>query len=240
MSWDITIAITAGILGLFFVAFGTIRFILGKKLSNLKSIPLNQLHRGLIQVSGKVSTSQPMTAPLTKKKCVFYEGEIREYSKTYSPTGGSKDYEWRTIFSYKESVPFQIDDGRNQVIINPQKAEWEIYRSSLFSIRQTKTIMTRFNKFQVLQEISQESSPKSKSEEQDLSLNAREGEEWTLNLGDRIYVTGYYDGNSIIRKKLLLISEKPCEKYARKFKFQGGGSFIFGLFLLGICFVFII
>jgi hypothetical protein len=79
--------------------------------------------QGYVELSGRAAplVGSPEPAPLTRRPCVWWRYRIQE--KVESGPGGKRRQSWRTINSGCSEVPFLLDDGTGECVVQPMGAE---------------------------------------------------------------------------------------------------------------------
>jgi hypothetical protein len=79
--------------------------------------------QGYVELSGRCSAlgGTQNLSPLTQRPCVWWRFRIQQ--KAESTTRGSRRKTWKTINSSRSELPFQLDDGTGQCIVQPSGAE---------------------------------------------------------------------------------------------------------------------
>ena len=86
--------------------------------SKIRSAP-----QGYVEIIGKMQylVNQPVEAPLTKNKCVWFGYKIEKKVRSYSSKGSTTS--WKTINEKFSERPFQCIDETGICMINPKGAE---------------------------------------------------------------------------------------------------------------------
>jgi E3 Ubiquitin ligase len=144
----------ANILGIVATSGGAILFFLGIRKNSesnalSKYVPadsINSIPFGIpVVVSGKVTADKPLTSPVTKALCVYYE-YILEKEVEHKDTNGNSSWEWKQLGSpEKQTIPFYLQDQHGKVLIKPENCEVNgIYQTQQFlqpgTIQNTNTI----------------------------------------------------------------------------------------------------
>jgi hypothetical protein len=93
------------------------RLILNTPTSKIRSASL-----GLVEVSGLAVGPYVIQAPVTSKACYYYRTIAWELQKS------GKNQEWKKVADESLHVPFYLDDGTGQLMVNPQGAETDLHR----------------------------------------------------------------------------------------------------------------
>jgi len=83
---------------------------------------------GLCLVSGTADTASHLVSPYGQEKCLCYETMI-EYWDEISFSDSQESGEWRMVMHDHKQVSFQINDGTGRLIVNPARAEMELFWS---------------------------------------------------------------------------------------------------------------
>lgn len=84
-----------------------------------------------VELYGKAEVAQPLVAPGTGTRCIYYRHQIEqlyeEYSSaSYGDQGGSyprTTHEWRTVSDQRQYLPFLLRDSSGAIQVNPRDAE---------------------------------------------------------------------------------------------------------------------
>ncbi|MBZ5562641.1 MAG: E3 ubiquitin ligase family protein [Acidobacteriia bacterium] len=109
---------------LFFLGFRTYRKY--RILADTPLIPVRSVPMGLVHVSGKSTGDNLLTSPITKIPCYYYHVQIEREEPKGGDEGGT---EWKTVGNDKAEVPFYLEDATGKILVNPQKAEYDVTRS---------------------------------------------------------------------------------------------------------------
>jgi len=74
---------------------------------------------GLVEVNGTTSGPYTLLSPLSEEDCYFYRAQVWQAS-----TSGSSG--WRKLAEEVLCVPFFLDDGTGQMLIDPRGAEFDL------------------------------------------------------------------------------------------------------------------
>lgn len=129
----LSLVAVAGGLYLFLLGFHLIarkRLLLNTPTSKIRSASL-----GLVEVSGLATGPYTMPAPITGKACYLYH-------TTAWQQRDSKNHEWEKVAEESLFVPFLLDDGTGELLVDPLGAELDLHRdfreeysASFFSTR---------------------------------------------------------------------------------------------------------
>lgn len=76
---------------------------------------------GAVEVKGEARpVDEPLVSPMSHQKACMFELEVEEYHP--DDDGG----DWRTVLQLEESVPFHLDDGTGEVLVEPEAASLSI------------------------------------------------------------------------------------------------------------------
>jgi len=123
VNWLVVLAIfgAAGGTFLFFKGFRMLqykRLILNTPFSKIRSASI-----GLVEVSGMPGGPQTIPSGITGQPCYYYRA--RAWVFTESDKGGK----WAQVTDETLFVPFFLEDGSSQVLINPQGAQLDVHKS---------------------------------------------------------------------------------------------------------------
>jgi Ca2+/Na+ antiporter len=121
---------------LFLVLFGMIMFVLGfriyrkyRVMADTPLIPVRSVPMGLVHVSGKSTGGEPLISPLTQVPCYYYEVKVEKRVKR------DDKEEWESAGTEKAEVPFYLGDATGKILVNPQRAEYDVPRSFWGEVR---------------------------------------------------------------------------------------------------------
>ena len=121
---------------LFVVLFGILMFVLGFRtyrqyriMADTPLIPVRSVPMGLVHVSGKSTGGEPLTSPLTRVPCYYYEVKVEKQVKK-----GDKE-EWESAGTERAEVPFYLEDATGKILVHPQRAEYDVPRSFWGEVR---------------------------------------------------------------------------------------------------------
>jgi hypothetical protein len=79
--------------------------------------------QGYVDIAGyaRVLPGSQNPAPLTQRPCVWWRYKVSK--RTESGSGKSRRSQWQTVASGTSSVPFVLDDGTGECIVQPDGAE---------------------------------------------------------------------------------------------------------------------
>jgi len=92
-------------------------------LENTPTSKIRSAPQGYVEIIGKMQylVNQPVEAPLTKEKCVWFSFKIEKKVRSYS--GKSPRSSWTTVEEEFSKRPFQCIDETGTCMINPAGAE---------------------------------------------------------------------------------------------------------------------
>ena len=80
-----------------------------------------------VELFGKVEAAEPLIAPASGTRCVFYRHKVEELVETmsYDSRAGydRPSREWRTVSDKRKFIPFWLRDSSGAIAVNPQGAE---------------------------------------------------------------------------------------------------------------------
>jgi Ca2+/Na+ antiporter len=92
-------------------------------------IPARSVPMGLVHVQGKSTGGSPLTSPLTRVPCYYYEVKVEKRVRR------GKREEWETTSTEKLESPFYLEDESGKILVNPQKAEFDVPRTFMGELR---------------------------------------------------------------------------------------------------------
>ena len=114
-----TVAILGG-LYLFFRGFPLVarkRLLLNTPTSRIRSASL-----GLVEISGVATGPYTLPAPISGMPCFLY------CTTAWLQSDESKTHEWKKVAEETLHVPFFLNDGTGQLLVNPRGAELDLHR----------------------------------------------------------------------------------------------------------------
>ena len=111
------------------VAGGCYGFILGFRLLARKRLLLNpptskirSASLGLVEINGVASSPYSLPAAISGLPCFLYQ------TTAWVQSDESKTHEWKKVAEESLHVPFFVDDGTGQLLVNPHGAELDLHR----------------------------------------------------------------------------------------------------------------
>lgn len=94
-----------------------------RAIEDLPTSRIRSAAQGYVELSGRCRTldGSRNPAPLTQRPCVWWRYRIEQ--KRESGTGGKRRESWTTINAGRSELPFLLDDGTGQCIVQPAGAE---------------------------------------------------------------------------------------------------------------------
>lgn len=112
------------------VVVGVILFLVGfmkyreyRLLADTPRVPVRSVSMGLSHVAGTSTGSQPLTSPLTQVPCYYYEVKVEKQVKR------DNKETWEHAGTERAEVPFYLQDETGKVLVNPEKAEYNLPRA---------------------------------------------------------------------------------------------------------------
>jgi Ca2+/Na+ antiporter len=109
---------------------GVVLFIVGfrmyreyRVMADTPQIPVRSVPMGLVHVQGKSTGGAPLTSPLTRVPCYYYEVKVEKRVKR------DNREEWESAGTEKAEGPFYLEDATGKILVNPQQAEYDVPRS---------------------------------------------------------------------------------------------------------------
>jgi hypothetical protein len=109
------------------VVVGVILFIVGflkyreyRVLADTPQVPIRSVAMGLSHVAGTSTGGQPLTSPLTQVPCYYYEVKVEKKVKR------DNQEKWEETSRERAEVPFYLQDETGTILVNPQKAEYNL------------------------------------------------------------------------------------------------------------------
>ncbi len=111
------------------VAGGFYGFILGFRLLARKRLLLNtptskirSASLGLVEISGVASSPYSLPAPISGLRCFLYQ------TTAWVQSDESKAHQWKKVAEESLHIPFFVDDGTGQLLVDPHGAELDLHR----------------------------------------------------------------------------------------------------------------
>ncbi len=104
----------------------------------IKDIPQSKVRSiamGLVEIHGTCRADELICAPFSNSECVYFKYEIKEYRKHTSRDSNGRTkttYQWDTVTTGDRRVPFYAADDTGQVMVYPEKAEFNIKERAAF------------------------------------------------------------------------------------------------------------
>jgi Ca2+/Na+ antiporter len=112
------------------VVVGLILFIVGflkyreyRVLADTPQVPIRSVSMGLSHVAGTSTGGQPLTSPLTQVPCYYFEVKVEKKVKR------DNQEKWEETSRERAEVPFYLQDETGTILVNPQKAEYNLPRT---------------------------------------------------------------------------------------------------------------
>lgn len=96
----------------------------------IEDIPRSKIRSmamGLVEIHGQFVMDKFCLSPFTQTKCLYYKCEVQEYRHRGKDTQG-----WETIYTSEKRLPFFAKDETGQVLVNPEKAEFNLSPKKVF------------------------------------------------------------------------------------------------------------
>jgi len=121
----IYLIIDAVIFGVLFIIAGWLEFSL---LQTIEAIPISKIEgaaEGLNEIQGRLipENGNPLTSPMSKQKCVFYQLELQQYVKR------GKDYSWEMVARFAKATPTLLTDDTGYLAIDFVNADLTMPKS---------------------------------------------------------------------------------------------------------------
>ena len=162
--------------------FGIFALIVGFKamhkhslISDIPRSKIRSIAMGIVEIYATIAKNKFIQTPLSKSKCVYYRLEVKEYRQHSS--GKRTYYSWDTIHSYSELSPFYAQDETGKVLINPERADFDLPPKKVFLLKRgfftaSKTLFGLFTKINnVSKEIDQIKSDSDRHDEIQKQVN---------------------------------------------------------------------
>jgi len=104
--------------GIIILKLGLDNFLLRQRVLNTPTSKVRSAAVGLVELSGKVKSDNPLVSPVSKEKCVFWSvtGQFRK-------SGHSG---WRTVYAKSSIQPFYLEDDTGKILVDPKDANLDI------------------------------------------------------------------------------------------------------------------
>jgi hypothetical protein len=109
------------VVGSGWVAFRWLR--IARMLEDTPTSRIRSAAQGYVELAGRsrALAGAPNLAPLTQRPCVWWRYRIQR--RTGSTAGGRQRTKWQTVQSGRSELPFLLDDGTGECIVQPSGAE---------------------------------------------------------------------------------------------------------------------
>ena len=124
--------------GLLYFIVGQAKHYINRRrlIENVLTSKTNQVFVGLVELKGTAESEKPLISQLSKTRCVQYSFEVEEefcdiIAREERDEDGNirtrikRHYEWRTIKSGGDSIPFYIKDDSGILRVDPEGAKLE-------------------------------------------------------------------------------------------------------------------
>jgi hypothetical protein len=112
------------------VVIGLILFIVGfvkyreyRVLADTPQVPIRSVSMGLSHVAGTSTGGEPLISPLTQVPCYYYEVKVEKKVKR------GNEEKWENAGTERAEVSFYLQDETGTILVNPQKAEYNLPRA---------------------------------------------------------------------------------------------------------------
>ena len=117
--WPFAVFVFA--VGVFMFGVGFRKYRKYRLIEDTPRMTVRSLPMGLVHIQGKAVGEKPLTSPLTRQPCFFYQVVIEEWTRKKEDT---EDWEnFRTDVGQQE---FYLEDGTGKVRINQHRAEYDL------------------------------------------------------------------------------------------------------------------
>jgi hypothetical protein len=93
-------------------------------LADTPQMPIRSVAMGLVEVHGKAKGEHRIVSPVTRTPCFFYKVDIEKWIQ--DKNGGH----WSQARTDAHGVPFYLDDGTGQVLVDAHGAEADLIRTA--------------------------------------------------------------------------------------------------------------
>jgi hypothetical protein len=120
---QLTLIAVVGIGGGLFLFFRGFRLLARRRLLlNTPASKIRSAAMGLVEVSGLATGPYSFPAPITGQPCFLYR------TTAWQQRNSSKNHEWEKVADETLHVPFFLDDGTGQLLVDPYGAELDLHR----------------------------------------------------------------------------------------------------------------
>lgn len=183
--------------GCFFFVRGFAKFRRLQLIRNTPTSRVRSLAMGPVELYGKAEPlDDVLTTPFSGKDCLMYKYKIEEYRLS------GDDYDWVTVEAGRGGVPFHLDDGSGEVVVDPDGVSLNIPRDNLYSVDDDEQPPSTEGSVGMI-----------------VAGNDRRYHEHYVEPGEEIYVYGEAmrrDGDVVVNKQadtpMFMISDRPEEE----------------------------
>jgi hypothetical protein len=123
------VPVVMALIGILLFIFGFVKYRQYRVLADTPQIPIRSVSMGLSHVAGTSTGGQPLVSPLTQVPCYYFEVRVETRVK--------KDNQetWEETHREKAEVPFYVQDDTGYVLVNPERAEYNVPQAFFGELR---------------------------------------------------------------------------------------------------------
>ena len=117
------IPLAMAVIGIILFIVGFLKYREYRVLADTPQIPIRSVSMGLSHVAGTTTGGQPLLSPLTQVPCYYFEVRVEKKVK-------KDDQEtWEETHKERAEVPFYVQDDTGKILVNPERAEYNLPQS---------------------------------------------------------------------------------------------------------------
>lgn len=180
----ILFALIAAPVGAYYFVKGFYKWSHYNTIVNTPTSKIEAIATGFVEVYGEaLAKVEYLTSPFCGEECVFYKYTVEEYRHH------GKHSSWDVIRKGQSEAPFLVQDETGKIEVNPRDAEFEVVDKREFRINPGDGTPDKIREF--LKEVSlNDNVPLLDLGPIHLGANPRRYTEYTIEKGQKIFVTG--------------------------------------------------
>ncbi len=117
---------TCGVIAIGLVIGAVLRGRTRSEISGTETTAVQDVAEGRrVELKGVAKHNSPLEAPYSKTPCVQYAYRLKQRERRKTSEEGRTRYQWRTIDSGSQAIPFVLADATGEIAIRPDGASFE-------------------------------------------------------------------------------------------------------------------